>query len=129
MDTTRAGVVREALGKSRQASRGGDGTTGSGLLEPTASPTRGTARSALSEAWVPGVLAADPEAFRLFYEGWLPVVLRFARRRTDSEHAARALARRILRRAIEALPGWRARVPLGAWMRAVAEESLAEHAG
>ena len=129
MDTTRAGAAREDLGKSGQASHSGDRAGEAGLSDPILSPARGASRAARSEAWVPGVLAADPEAFRLFYESWFPVVLCFARRRTDSERAARALARRILRRAVEALPGWRARVPLGAWMRAVADESLAEHAG
>lgn len=73
---------------------------------------------------VSGLLEAKPEAFHHFFEAWLPVVLAFARRRTSSEEEAEALARRILRRALQELPGWSSQTDLAVWMRAVAELEL-----
>lgn len=73
---------------------------------------------------VVGLLEAKPEAFHHFFEAWLPVVLTFARRRTSSEEEAEALARRVLRRALQELPGWRPGTDFAAWMRAVAEVEL-----
>lgn len=70
---------------------------------------------------VRGVLAAKPESFQIFFELWLPPVLRFARGRTPSEAAAQRLTARILRRALEELPAWRPERELGAWLRAVCE--------
>jgi DNA-directed RNA polymerase specialized sigma24 family protein len=81
------------------------------------------------EELVQGVLAAKPEAFEHFFEAWLPPVLRYARHRRPSEAAAQELTRRILRRAVEELPGWRPGVDLAAWMLAVAEVVLREDDG
>lgn len=82
-----------------------------------------------AEELVRGVLAAKPEAFHQFFEAWLPPVLRYARHRRPSEASAQELTRRILRRAIEELPGWRPGIDLGAWMRAVAEVVRREEDG
>lgn len=85
-----------------------------------------TPRTPDAEELVRGVLAAKPEAFHVFFETWLPRVLRFSRQRTPSEAAAQELTRRILRRALLELPTWTPACDLGAWMRAVAEVVLRE---